>query len=170
LDRGERVGFGYVRGGCGHCEECAAGRHFYCAESRQYGVNDLDQGSFATKAVWPETLLHKIPDSIDSLDAGPFMCAGQTVFVPLMRHEPKPGDRIGIVGIGGLGHLAIQFASKIGAEVVVFSSSEKKRREAEQLGANEFWVIDDLKSGAKKIGKGIDHLLVTAAGHPDWDL
>jgi D-arabinose 1-dehydrogenase-like Zn-dependent alcohol dehydrogenase len=94
------------------------------------------------------------------------MCAGITVFPPMVRYGVKQRDRIGVIGIGGLGHLAIGFAAKLGAEVVVFSSTENKRKEAMELGASEFWVTKDLKT--TKPEKTLDYLIVTATGHPDW--
>jgi len=164
---GDRVGFGYVRGGCGECKYCLIGHHFYCEVApRQYGRTDFDQGSFSSYAVWPETLLHKIPDSLSSAEAAPFLCAGMTVFTPMVKFGIKPGHRVGIIGIGGLGHLAIGFASKLGAEVAVFSSTENKRKEAMQLGASEFWVSSELAT--KKPEKGLDYLIVAGTGQPDW--
>jgi D-arabinose 1-dehydrogenase-like Zn-dependent alcohol dehydrogenase len=117
-------------------------------------------------AILPDVNLHKIPEVISSADAAPFLCAGQTVYIPMRRHDVKAGDRVGIIGIGGLGHLAIGFAAKMGAEVVVFSSSEDKREEALKLGASEFWVSKSLKE--KKPEQGLDYLIVTASQHPEW--
>lgn len=114
----------------------------------------------------PQSHVSKIPDEIDLEVAAPFLCAGQTVMTPLLRRGVKKGDRIGIVGIGGLGHLAIQFASKMGGEVVVFSGTESKREEAIGFGAKEFYVAKDLET--TKPEKGLDALLVTTAKHPDW--
>ena len=164
---GDRVGFGFVRGGCGHCDYCVQGHYWHCEKKpRVYAMTDLDQGSFASHAVWPDTLLHRIPDQIDSDYAAPFLCAGQTVFTPMLRYGIKPTDRVGVIGIGGLGHLAIQFASKMGCTVVVFSSSESKREEAMKLGASEFYITGEL--GKVKPAKGIDHLFATTSKHPDW--
>ena len=151
----------------GSCDACKKGDCFYCQVApRQYGNQDLDQGSFASFAVWPDTNLHKIPDAISGAEAAPFMCAGATVFPPMVKYGIKPGHRVGVIGIGGLGHLAIAFAAKLGAEVVVFSSTENKRKEAMDLGASEFWVTKDLDT--KKPEKLLDYLVVTATGHPDW--
>jgi D-arabinose 1-dehydrogenase-like Zn-dependent alcohol dehydrogenase len=116
--------------------------------------------------VWPDTHIQRIPDSIDLEHAAPFLCAGQTVAIPLLRRGVKKGERVGVVGIGGLGHLAIQYAAKMGADVVVFSGSESKRDEAIEFGASEFYVTKDLAT--KKPEKGVDVLLVTTAKHPDW--
>ena len=94
------------------------------------------------------------------------MCAGMTVFTPMRHYGIKPGHRIGVIGIGGLGHLAIGFAAKLGAEVVVFSGSENKREEAMKLGASEFWVSKNLKT--EKPEKGLDYLIITSTQHPEW--
>lgn len=134
---------------------------------RFYGEGDHDQGSFSNFAVWPETNLHKIPDNIPSAQAGPFLCAGLTVFTPMVKYGVKPGDHVGIIGIGGLGHLAIPFAAKLGANVTVFSSSEGKRKEAMELGATDFYISKDLKT--TKPEKQLNYLIITATAHPDWE-
>ncbi|KAF2094388.1 GroES-like protein [Rhizodiscina lignyota] len=164
---GDRVGFGFVKDGCGECEACQKGLHFHCKVApRRFGVGDENQGSFGEFAIWPDTNLHKIPDELSSEEAAPLLCAGITVFQPLQEFDMKQGNRVGIIGIGGLGHLAIQFAAKRGAEVVVFSSSEDKREEAECFGASEFYVTKDLAN--KKPEKGLDMLIITSTSHPDW--
>lgn len=97
------------------------------------------------------------------------MCAGQTVFLPLARTDVRPWHTVGVVGIGGLGHLAIQFAAKMGCKVVVFSGTANKKDEAIKLGATEFYTLEELKS--EKVPKGIvNHLLVTTSQLPDWKL
>jgi D-arabinose 1-dehydrogenase-like Zn-dependent alcohol dehydrogenase len=104
-------------------------------------------------------------------DAAPMMCAGMTVFTPLVRYGVKPTDRVGVVGIGALGHLAIQFASKMGCDVVAFSSTASKKEEALALGANTFVVTKGADEGRDEIrldGKPINHLLVTTSTFPDW--
>jgi len=96
------------------------------------------------------------------------MCGGATVWSPFASYNIKPTDRVGVIGIGGLGHLAIQFASKIGCEVVAFSGSESKRKEAFGFGATEFYALNTLKdfSGIKKL----NHLLITTSQQPDFKL
>jgi D-arabinose 1-dehydrogenase-like Zn-dependent alcohol dehydrogenase len=86
----------------------------------------------------------------------------------MIRHGIKPGHRVGILGIGGLGHLAIQFAAKLGAQVVVFSGNESKKQEALKLGASEFWLSKDLKT--KKPDLKLDYLITTATTLPDWEV
>ena len=140
----------------------------FCPERAIYGFADHDQGAFASHAVWKAAFLFHIPDVISSSDAAPLMCAGATVFNVMYLHNIRPTDRVGIIGIGGLGHLAIQFAARMGCEVVVFSGTESKREEAKSLGATEFCAT----TGAIRleIRNPINHLLVTTSRFPDWNL
>lgn len=133
-----------------------------------YGLADTDQGSFASHAVWKASYLFHIPDEISSSDAAPLMCAGATVFNALYLYNVRSTDRVGILGIGGLGHLGIQFAAKMGCEVVVFSSTESKKEEAKSLGSTEFYATKGVSK--LEIGKPIKHLLVTTSQLPDWNL
>ncbi|KAL4066912.1 chaperonin 10-like protein [Scleroderma yunnanense] len=165
---GDRAGWGYLHNACLHCDQCLSGNEIHCSQHAMYGGADSDQGAFATHAVWKEGFLFHIPDAISSAAAAPLMCAGATVFNALELHGVRPTDRVGVVGIGGLGHLAIQFAAKMGCDVVVFSSTESKRDEAMALGAHEFYAT----KGAKNldIGRPVDHLIVTTSMNPDWKL
>jgi len=131
-----------------------------------YGSADLNQGSFSHHAIWKADYIFPIPDSLGREYAAPLMCGGATVFNALRSFGMKPTDRVGVIGIGGLGHLAIQFAAKMGCKVVVFSSSDNKKEEAMRLGATEFITT----KGAKelKISDPIDQLLVTSSIQPDW--
>ncbi|KAL4915424.1 chaperonin 10-like protein [Aspergillus aurantiobrunneus] len=166
LKKGDRVGWGYETDSCGHCIECLQGTETFCSERAMYSETNLDQGSFASHGIWREKFLHKIPDSMSDVVAAPLQCGGATVFMAL--HGVKPTDTVGILGVGGLGHLAIQFAAKMGCRVVVLSGSERKREEAIKLGAHEFIAT----KGAEKlsISKRIDRLLVTASVPPNWEL
>lgn len=131
-----------------------------------YGSADLDEGSFGTHVVWDADMLARIPSSLEPKYAAPLMCAGATVWTALTTYGLKPGDRVGVQGIGGLGHLAIQFAAKLGCEVSVLSSSDSKRDEATKLGATNYYVLkDDLKLPADK---KINHLLICGSGNPDY--
>lgn len=117
---------------------------------------------------WDVSAVYKIPDEIASEDAGPLMCGGATVFGPLYESGVRPGDRVGIIGIGGLGHLAIQFASKLGMEAVVFSSTEAKKQKAFEFGASEFHATSGVKKfeGVSKV----DILLITTNVIPDLSM
>ncbi|CAG7921589.1 unnamed protein product [Penicillium olsonii] len=168
LKKGDRVGWGYEHDCCGHCRPCLTGWETMCRQRKMYGSADLDQGSFASHAVWREAFLFKIPESMSSLDAGPLMCGGSTVFNALHVAGVRPTARVGIVGVGGLGHLAIQFAARMGCQVIVFSGTNSKEEEAKKLGAAEFYAT----KGAKelKIKAPIDNLIVTTSSQPDWPL
>ncbi|KAH6609946.1 alcohol dehydrogenase [Trichoderma cornu-damae] len=137
---GDRVGFGWVHKTCGHCESCLT--------------------------VWDADSLYKIPEGLDSAHAAPLMCGGATVWSPLALYGVLPTDRVGVVGIGGLGHLAIQFAAKMGCKVVVFSSSESKREDAMKLGASEYHVLtaDSSLEGIEQV----NHMLLCGSAQPDF--
>lgn len=168
LKKGDRVGWGYEHDCCGHCRECLTGWETLCQERKMYGSADTDQGSFGTHAVWREAFLFKVPDNMSNEDAGPLMCGGSTVFNALHVAQVRPTSRVGIVGVGGLGHLAIQFAAKMGCQVVVFSGTDNKKDEAKKLGASEFHAT----KGAKelKVNAPIDNLIVTTSSQPEWQL
>lgn len=139
---------------------------FYCAEKTEYGTHDHDVGSFASHAVWDADSLHKIPEGLDSADAAPLMCGGATVWSPFALYGIKATDRVGVLGVGGLGHLAIQIGAKMGCKVVVFSSSESKRQDAMKLGASEYHVLtaDSSLEGIEPV----KHMLLCGNAQPDF--
>jgi D-arabinose 1-dehydrogenase-like Zn-dependent alcohol dehydrogenase len=110
-----------------------------------------------------ESYLHKIPDNLSSEHAAPLQCAGSTVYSALIG-SAKAGDRVAIIGIGGLGHLAIQFSAKMGYETVVLSTSADKEAEARSFGASEFYLLSE----PEKISKPVNVLIVTGNRYPDW--
>ncbi|GAM90994.1 hypothetical protein ANO11243_090410 [Dothideomycetidae sp. 11243] len=167
LKKGDRVGWGYETDACGQCKQCLTGTETYCPERKLYGYANTDVGSFASAAVLREAFLYKLPDDMSDAVAAPLMCGGATVFEALHGHPARSTDRVGIVGVGGLGHLAIQFAAKMGCEVVVFSGSDSKRDEATRLGAKEFHALKDEKDLSKTTAP-VNRLLVTSSALPDW--
>lgn len=166
---GDRVGWGYNHDCCGSCKQCLRGMDTFCPGRKMYGYADLDMGSLAEKAVWREGFLFRIPDAIEAAEAAPLMCGGATVFSALKLYGAKSTDRVGVLGVGGLGHLAIQFAAKMGCEVVVFSGTESKREEALRLGAKEFYAMKGREKGdLDGVCTPVDHLLVCTSEPPDW--
>ncbi|ESK91362.1 nadp-dependent alcohol dehydrogenase [Moniliophthora roreri MCA 2997] len=164
---GDRVGWGYIHETCSSCAQCTTGHEQFCPNSKGYGWANLDQGSFSNLAVWREQWLFRVPDNLSSEHAAPLMCGGATVFVPLIEYA-KPLDRVGIVGIGGLGHLAIQFAAKMGCDVVVFSGTDSKRQEALSLGAREFYATKGVEDYTNLgVTKPIDRLILTTSSLED---
>ncbi|KAK6866378.1 chaperonin 10-like protein [Apiospora arundinis] len=162
LKKGDRVGWGYEHDCCSRCQECLKGNETYCPSRAMYGYADLDQGSFGTHAVWREAFLFKIPDGLTDEAAAPCSAAA------LPFGTLCPTETVGIMGVGGLGHLAIQFAAKMGCRVVVLSGSDSKKAEAMRLGAHEFIATKGQKE--LQISQKLDRLLVTTSAMPDWNL
>ncbi|KAL2349799.1 chaperonin 10-like protein, partial [Cryomyces antarcticus] len=135
---GDRVGFRYIHKVCGRCENCLKGTiadskpgmDVYCTNKSEFGSHDHDLGSFSSHTVVDADALYGLPDGPDPAHAAPSMCGGATVWGGLPLYGDRATDRVGVVGIGALGHRAIQFAATMGCEVVVFSSTESKRTEA----------------------------------------
>ncbi|KAF2449725.1 alcohol dehydrogenase [Karstenula rhodostoma CBS 690.94] len=164
---GDRVGFGYTHEVCAHCDNCAQGWDQFCRDQKRYGSHDFLNGTFSSGAVWDEKCVYPIPDGYDSANAAPLMCAGATVWTVLSRYGVVARDRVAVMGIGGLGHLAIKLAAAMGCHVVVLSSSESKRQEAMDYGASEFHVF---RSGEKPVDtiSPIKHLLMCGSGGVDY--
>ncbi|KAF9268652.1 NADP-dependent alcohol dehydrogenase [Marasmius fiardii PR-910] len=164
---GDRVGWGYPHSTCMSCDHCIRGDEQWCPKAQLFGEADLDQGSFSNLAIRKEHWLFVVPDGLKSEQAAPLMCGGATVFEPLIEHV-KPIDRVGIVGVGGLGHLAIAFAAKMGCDVVVFSGTEAKREEAMKLGASEFYATQGVSDySTLGLRKPLNHLLITTSVAPE---
>ncbi|PYH92145.1 alcohol dehydrogenase [Aspergillus ellipticus CBS 707.79] len=164
---GDRVGFGYTHSICTACNNCATGWDQYCDNQKQYGFHDFDNGSFSYGAVWDASCVYPIPEGYDSANAAPLMCAGATVWTVLTEYGIRSTDRVAIMGIGGLGHVAIKLAAAMGCHVVVLSSSESKRQEAMDFGASEFHVF---RSGgpAPEGFKPVKHLLLCGNAGVDY--
>lgn len=160
---GDRAGGGFHKDSCGHCKYCLSGNDIQCYERTIFGEGDYNNGTFAPYYIGKETFVHKIPEGLASEHAAPLQCAGATTYNAL-ADTIKPGDRVGILGIGGLGHLAIQFAAKMGADVVVFSTSKDKEAEAKEFGAKEFVLTNE----PEKISAPVKVLIVAGNKYPDW--
>ena len=128
LQPGERVGVGWQAGSCGTCAWCRQGKENLCPQAQPTCVHR--NGGFADAVRVPARFVIPIPEALDSENAAPLLCAGITVYTPLRTYGVSPASRVGVVGIGGLGHLALQFARVFGAEVTAFSTSPAKEEEA----------------------------------------
>jgi uncharacterized zinc-type alcohol dehydrogenase-like protein len=148
---GDRVGVGTMVNSCRICEECRAGHENYClnGNTQTYNGKDRDgtitQGGYSTFVVVDEDFVLRIPEAIDLAEAGPLLCAGITVYSPLRHWSVSRGQQVAVIGMGGLGHLAVKLASALGAEVTVFTTSPDKEKDARRFGAKEV-VIN--KAGA----------------------
>jgi len=166
LKAGDRVGYGYNHDSCGYCDYCLRGDDIFCADCKMYGVSDHDIGGFSDRVVLNAMFVHKIPEELTLRDAAPMQCAGVTVYAAIVNAGVTPGSRTGILGVGGLGHLAIQFLNRMGCDVVVFSSTSSKKDLALKLGADEF--VASRENPAFEGVKKIDFLFVSTSAQPDW--
>jgi len=164
--KGDVIGWGYIHNTCGECAQCLSGNEVYCDRPELFGYANTDQGSLSTHAVWREAYCFAIPPELTPANAAPLMCAGATIYSALHSTGCNSSHTVGVVGIGGLGHLAIQFAAKMGCRVVVFSSTDSKRDEALKLGAHEFYATKGVSEF--QVAHKIDHLLVSTSVLPDW--
>lgn len=133
---GTRVGVGYLNGHCGECDPCRRGDFVNCQSQPQTGT-DVD-GGYAQVAYARASGLVRIPDGIDSLDAAPLLCAGLTVYRALVSSGARPGDLIAVQGIGGLGHLGVQYAKALGYRVIAIARGNEKASLAAELGADDY--------------------------------
>ena len=167
LEIGDKVGIGWNSATCGHCDNCISGYHINCPNLEGLIVGRY--GGFADRVRCNWDWAVKLPEKVNVSKAGPLFCGGITVFNPFVQNDIKPTDKIGVVGIGGLGHLALQFADKWGCEVTAFSTSPDKADDAKDMGAD---YIIDAKSDSeiKKLMGKFDMILVTADVSLNWEL
>jgi len=167
LKVGQSVGLGWHAGYCNSCACCDSGDNNLCAGAQPTIMGH--HGGFADKVRAAANSVVAIPDGIDLALAGPLFCAGVTVFTPLLEFNIKAGDKVAVIGIGGLGHLALQFLNAWGCEVTAFTSSESKKQEALTLGAHH--TLDS--RNADEIGgaaASFDLIISTVNVKLDWGL
>jgi uncharacterized zinc-type alcohol dehydrogenase-like protein len=163
--KGQLVGLGWNSGSCLHCRRCLSGDHNMCDSLEQTIIGRY--GGFATRVRCHWIWATPIPDGVDPAKAGPLFCGGITVFNPLLQEGVLPVHRVAVVGIGGLGHMALQFYNKWGCDVTAFTSSDAKGEEAKKLGAHH--VIDTHSAKALKDASGsFDFVLATVTSALDW--
>jgi uncharacterized zinc-type alcohol dehydrogenase-like protein len=162
---GDQVGVGWFAGSCMHCQLCLAGGHNLCRQN-EYTIIGR-HGGFADKVRCHWAWATPIPASMDASKAGPLLCGGITVFNPLVQLDIKPTQRVGVIGIGGLGHLALQFFNKWGCEVTAFTSNPDKEPEARQLGAHN--VVNSSDKDAMAALGGLDLIVNTTDANLNWN-
>jgi alcohol dehydrogenase (NADP+) len=147
---GERVAVGALVDSCGHCAACDEDDEPYCAEGPTSTYNGIDRvsgertmGGYATDIVVSDRFVVKVPDALDASRAGPLLCAGITVWTPLRQKNVGKGSKVGVVGLGGIGHMAVKLAVALGAEVTVITSSPGKVDDARALGAQSVLLSTD---------------------------
>lgn len=167
LKVGQRVGLGWFSKSCMMCEWCMSGSHNLCLIAEGTIVGRY--GGFADKVRAHEAWVTPLPEGVDPAKAGPLFCGGITVFNPLVQFDVKPTDRIGVIGIGGLGHMALRFLHAWGCDVTAFSSTPDKEAEARELGANHFINSRD-PDALKAAENSFDLILSTANADLDWEI
>ena len=171
---GDRVGVGCIVDSCRSCGPCRAGEEQYCLrgyvetyDSRTYD-GEPTHGGYSTAIVVDEAYVLSVPAGLGLAEAAPLLCAGVTVFAALRHREVRPGSRVGIIGLGGLGHLGVRVASALGADVTVLSRSLDKRDDGLRLGADRYVATSDPSASAALAGR-FDLLLNTVSGDVDVD-
>lgn len=164
---GDIVGVGCLVDSCKNCSSCDDGLEQYCLHGNTGTYNAKDKisggftyGGYSDQIVVKESFVLKIPDNIDPAAAAPLLCAGITTWSPLRKHSIQPGDKVGIIGLGGLGHMGVKFAHAMGAHVVMITTSAEKGIDAKRLGAQEVLISTD-KEMMKKHRGTFDFLLNT---------
>ncbi|TLM79029.1 NADPH-dependent aldehyde reductase Ahr [Microbulbifer harenosus] len=166
LKKDQRVGLGWHAGFCGHCGECDTGNQNLCSQAQPTIIGH--HGGFADRVRASASSVVPIPEGLDPKVVGPLFCAGITVYNPLVQFDIKPNSRAGVIGIGGLGHLALQFLNAWGCEVTAFTSSDSKRDEALSLGAHH--TLDSRDPKALKAAAGsFDLIISTVNVKLDWN-
>ncbi len=166
---GDHAGVGCMVDSCGTCESCKHGEEQHCDNGTTlftYGYPDktsptgITQGGYANNIVVKERFAIRLPKTIRLQDAAPLLCAGITTYSPLVKASIKNGDKVGVAGIGGLGHLAIKLAVAKGADVYAFTTSESKVNDIRRFGAKQVVVVDSVES-LKPYNKALDYMIST---------
>jgi alcohol/geraniol dehydrogenase (NADP+) len=165
LHVGQRVGLGWYSASCMHCRLCLSGDHNLCASAEATIIGRF--GGFADLVRCKSEWAIPLPDGLSANNAGPLFCGGITVFNPIIQFDVKPTHRVGVIGIGGLGHLALQFLNRWGCEVTAFSSTAEKHAEAMNLGAHHVVNSKDNDAMAALSGS-FDFILNTTNANLDW--
>lgn len=171
---GDKVGVGCLVDSCRTCSECKSGEEQYCAQpvftynSREKDGVTLAQGGYSTRIVVQEDFVLRIPSSLPLDSVAPLLCAGITTYSPLKHWHAGPGKKVGVIGLGGLGHMAVKIACAMGAEVSVISRSRKKEVDAKRLGATHYYATSEAGT-LEKLLRTFDLLICTVSSDLDWN-
>jgi uncharacterized zinc-type alcohol dehydrogenase-like protein len=172
---GDRVAVGCFVDSCRKCGPCREGLEQYCAEGPTLTYNAVErdgknrtQGGYSNKIVVDENYVLRIPENIPMNRAAPLLCAGITLYSPLMHWKAGPGKKVGIIGLGGLGHMGVKIAHALGAEVTVLSHSLRKQEDGKKMGADKFYATSDPETFEKLKGY-FDLIINTLAVEIDWN-
>jgi uncharacterized zinc-type alcohol dehydrogenase-like protein len=172
---GDLVGVGCMVDSCRACSSCKRDLEQFCEKGAAFTYNgtEMDRktptfGGYSTRVVVDEAFTLRVPDGLDPAGAAPLLCAGITTYSPLRQWNCKPGDRVGVVGLGGLGHMAVKLAASMGAEVTMLSTSKAKEADAKRLGARGFALTSE-ESTFKKLGGSFDLVIDTISAQHDYN-
>ncbi|MEM8672842.1 MAG: NAD(P)-dependent alcohol dehydrogenase [Cyanobacteria bacterium P01_G01_bin.67] len=171
IDRiGQRVGVGWQSASCNHCKNCDAGKEELCLNEDEVGQTIVDRhGAWANKVRSQARWAIPIPDGLDSSLAGPLMCAGISVWSPIRHNNVRAGMETAVLGVGGLGHLAVQFLAKMGTQVTGFSTTRSKEENTRKLGATDFIAAKESPEDLEKVAGRFDFILSTVSADVDWN-
>lgn len=172
---GDTVGVGCFVDSCGHCQSCKEDNEQYCENGVSQTYNSLLQdkktityGGYSSHIVVTEKFVLHISDKLPLEKVAPLLCAGITTYSPIMHWNVKKGDKLAVVGLGGLGHVAVKIAASLGAEVTVLSHSENKEQDARRLGAHHFELTTD-PANMKKLARSFDFIIDTVSAKHDYN-
>jgi uncharacterized zinc-type alcohol dehydrogenase-like protein len=172
---GDIAGVGVMVDSCRVCRPCTASMEQYCVDGMTGTYNNFErdkinvaQGGYSTKIVTDERWVYHISDKLDLAGAAPLLCAGITTYSPLKFANVKPGDKVAVAGLGGLGHMAVKFAVAMGAEVTMLSTSPSKEHDAKKLGAHHF-VLSSEHKAMKKHYSHFDVIVDCISGNHDYE-
>jgi D-arabinose 1-dehydrogenase-like Zn-dependent alcohol dehydrogenase len=171
---GDRIGVGAQSGSCLECTNCKNGQENICLKGMigtyngKWPTGESSYGGYADKWRGHQRFVFKVPDNMTNEIAATFFCAGLTCYAPLRRHNVTKGSKVGVIGIGGLGHFAVQWAKAMGAEVIALSSSDRKREDAIKLGCSDY-VVTSNKEDMARYNSTLTHIICTAYSTDfDW--
>lgn len=166
---GQRVGVGWQSSSCNHCKNCGVGKESLCLNQ-----GEVEQTIVGRNGAWAERVRSQsrwaipIPDALDPALAGPLMCAGTTVWSPIRHHGVKSGMNTAVLGVGGLGHLAVQFLAKMGTQVTGLSTTRSKEESTRKLGATDFIATKESPDALEKAAGRFDMILSTVSADVAW--
>ncbi len=172
---GDKVGVGCFVDSCRKCNSCSKGLEQYCTQGMVTTYNGIEkdgktttQGGYSEKIVVDENYVLKIPNNLPLDSTAPLLCAGITLYSPLMHWKTGPGKKVAIIGLGGIGHMGVKIAHALGAEVTVLSHSLKKQNDAKKMGADNFYTTSDPETFEKLKGH-FDLMINTVSSDLDWN-
>lgn len=167
---GQRVGVGWQSASCNHCKNCGVGKESLCLNGSEVGETIIGRnGAWAERVRSQAKWAIPIPDGLDPSLAGPLMCAGTTVWSPIRHQGIRPGMETAVLGVGGLGHLAVQFLAKMGTQVTGLSTTRSKEAGTRELGATDFIATKESPEDLEKAAGRFDVIVSTVSADVDWD-